>query len=184
VTYREQVSDIAATVVAAQQAIRDLDGVVIEHPTPELSEEEYDRRVTDTGLRQATRTLYLDEHYRSAILEAYKHINNLVKELSKRTELDGAPLMNSVFSAATPRLAVNGLSNKSETDEQQGYMLILAGAMTGIRNPRAHETAWPDNQERALELLTFAQHLVTRIRNCTVKRTKGASKANTKSGRP
>ena len=36
--------------------------------------------------------------------------------------------------------------------------------MTGIRNPRAHECDWEDSEQRALQLLVWANHLVERIR--------------------
>ena len=42
-------------------------------------------------------------------------------------------------------------------------MQILAGCMTGIRNPRAHETDWEDTKQRALQLLIFANHLIERV---------------------
>ena len=51
----------------------------------------------------------------------------------------------------------------SEQNEQSGYMQILAGCMVGIRNPRAHDSDWEDTEERSLQLLSFANHLMERI---------------------
>ena len=62
-----------------------------------------------------------------------------------------------------PILKLNEGLSTSEKDEQSGYMLILSGCMTGIRNPRAHESDWEDTQQSALQLLTLANHLIERV---------------------
>jgi Protein of unknown function (Hypoth_ymh) len=46
-------------------------------------------------------------------------------------------------------------------------MDIFAGAMTGIRNPRAHEHAYLDDPRTALELLALANHLARMARGAT-----------------
>lgn len=76
--------------------------------------------------------------------------------------------MQKVFSADKPLLKINAGETQSEIDEQKGYLQIFAGCMTGIRNPRAHESDWEDSEERALELLTLANHLVIRVRNAAI----------------
>src|SRR5689334_20334738 len=53
----------------------------------------YDRVVTDGALRQATRKLFLDEHYADAVGKAYLVVNNTVKHRTKTTH-DGVDLMN------------------------------------------------------------------------------------------
>ena len=69
-----------------------------------------------------------------------------------------------VFNGNTPILKINAGESASERDEQIGYMQIFSGCMTGIRNPRAHECDWEDSEQRALQLLVLANHLVERIR--------------------
>lgn len=96
--------------------------------------------------------------------EAYKYLDNLVKKTSGINET-GAKLMQTVFSASNPVLMLNAGSSTSELDEQKGYLQIFAGCMTGIRNPRAHECEWEDNEEHALQLLVFANYLVERVEN-------------------
>ena len=73
--------------------------------------------------------------------------------------------MKRTFSANSPILRLNAGVTQSEQDEQLGYMEIFAGVMTGIRNPRAHEDEWEDQEYRALQLLMLADHLVDRVRN-------------------
>ena len=57
----------------------------------------YDVIVTSKDLRNTTRKLFLDGHYARAVEEAYKCINNTVKEKS-RLIADGQDLMNRAFS--------------------------------------------------------------------------------------
>ena len=70
--------------------------------------------------------------------------------------------MNKAFSPNNPILKLNECKTTSEKDEQTGFMQIYSGCMTGIRNPRAHETDWEDTKEHALELLVFANYLMER----------------------
>lgn len=118
-----------------------------------------DQVVDDDELRATCRKLYLDGYYALAVEEAYKCMNNIVKALAG-LDLDGVDLMKNAFSANNPVLRLNGLTTKSEKDQQRGYMEIFAGVITGIRNPRAHEHAYLDDPTSALELLGMANHLV------------------------
>ena len=55
-------------------------------------------------------------------------------------ELDGQKLMQRVFSPDNPVLWVVGeIDTQTNKDTQQGYMMIFSGAMSAIRNPKAHE---------------------------------------------
>src|SRR3989344_2555706 len=44
-------------------------------------------------IEKVSKTLFLDKHYAQAIFEAFKKVNNLVKQKSGRTDLDGKSLM-------------------------------------------------------------------------------------------
>lgn len=70
--------------------------------------------------------------------------------------------MQKVFSPNKPKLKLNSGVTSSEQNEQSGYMQIFAGCMTGIRNPRAHDSDWEDTEDRALQLLMLANHLIER----------------------
>lgn len=124
----------------------------------------YDRIVTDAELRLATRQLFADGHYAQSVEEACKCVSNVVKLLASDTERDGANLMRHALSPKGPILRLNRLVTRSEKDQQQGYMDMFAGIMTGVRNPRAHEHAYLDDPATALELLAFTNHLVRMAR--------------------
>ena len=119
----------------------------------------FDSLITDQNLRVTTRKLFIDGHYALAVEEGFKCVNNAVKSRSG-LNADGAGLMRTVFSPNKPILKLNDLKTVSQRDQQQGYMDIFAGCMTGIRNPRAHEHRYWDEINVALELLALANHLL------------------------
>jgi len=139
-------------------------------PLPKSGLPSLEQVVTDPKLYNLIKKLFQDGHHAYAIEEAFKFLNNLVKNVSNMPDLDGSSLMTNVFSPTKPVLKLNGMQSQSEKNEQLGYMQILQGVMTGIRNPRAHESEWEDSEERALQLLSLANHLVIRVRN-SVKNT-------------
>lgn len=126
--------------------------------------------VLDADLRSKTEKLFLDGHYARAVEEAYKFIDNLVKRRVRKlcSATSGSSLMRTAFSPKKPILMLNENLTEVDVDEQQGYMDILAGCMTGIRNPRAHDTDLDDDRDYALKLLSWADHLVLRIKNAKV----------------
>ena len=136
---------------------------------PESSPNWFEQLVTDGQLQQASGPLFRDRHFARAVEEAFKCLNNAVKDKSGRNEGDGASLMQSVFSVNTPILLLNEFQSQSERDEQLGYMQIFAGSMTGIRNPRAHDHELVDEPVVALELLVLANHLMRKL-DATTKR--------------
>ena len=95
-----------------------------------------------------------------SLWNAFKFVNNMVKEKSGVGDKDGADLMWKVFSDNSPGLMLNPLQSQSDKDEQKGYMHIYAGVMMGIRNPRAHEHETLDSPQDALERLVLANHLI------------------------
>lgn len=110
--------------------------------TSKESTNQYDIIVTNKALRKKTEKLFKDGHHARAVEEAYKLIDNLVKNKAglQSTDLTGSKLMQNVFSQNKPLLKLNEGATASEQNEQTGYMQILSGCMTGIRNPRAHES--------------------------------------------
>lgn len=106
------------------------------------------------------------EQYADAVEAAFKEINTRVKNmyLEKNGETkDGADLMFSAFPANNPVLCFDfSTSPFSKDDIQKGYMHMFAGAMMGIRNPKAHanETI---TKEDALRKLAFASMLMYKL---------------------
>ena len=104
--------------------------------------------------------------YADAVEAAFKEINTRVKNmyLEKNGETkDGADLMFSAFPANNPVLCFDfSTSPFSKDDIQKGYMHMFAGAMMGIRNPKAHANEMITNED-ALRKLAFASMLMYKL---------------------
>lgn len=104
-------------------------------------------------------------YYADAAESAFKEVNTCVKDIVKRKtgkELDGAPLMKTAFSPNNPLIVLGDLSTESGRNIQQGYMEIFAGAMMGIRNPKAHDNL-NITEKRAKHFIYLASLLMQKI---------------------
>ena len=153
-----------AKAIAADVRAIGLAGPLPSLPTDEFEPPTFDQIVDDDELRRTSRQLFLDGYYALSVEEAYKCLNNIVKELTSLTHLDGVSLMQNAFSLNKPVLRLNDLTTQSEKDQQRGYMEMFAAVITGVRNPRTHEHAYLDDPVTALELLGLANHLVRMAR--------------------
>ena len=116
---------------------------------------------------RVSKKLFIDKHYAHAILEAFKSVNNMVKSKSGKTSLDGKNLMTTVFSKNNPILKINRLITPTDQDEQEGYMHLFAGAMLGIRNPKAHDEIVQNNPLLTIKLLCLASLLAEKTDKTT-----------------
>ena len=108
---------------------------------------------------------YESGHLADAVEASFKQVNSRVKAIVRQrtgNEYDGADLMRKAFSPNTPIIALANLSTESGKSEQQGYMEIFAGSMTGIRNPKAHANLNID-ESRATHLLFLASLLMHKL---------------------
>lgn len=80
----------------------------------------------------------LQDNYFHAVLEATKGLAQRIREMSGET-LDGAALVDKVFSVDRPILALNTLQSETERSEHKGFALLLKGCFGAVRNPLAHE---------------------------------------------
>ena len=160
-------------IATAANIQREIDAVGLGRPKTTRRADErslidkFDDVVKIAVLRSVSRKLFADGHYAQAVSQALICLNNAVKDKSELSGEDGASLMRKAFSAKKPTLRLNDNTTQSEKDEQQGYMDIYAGAMTGIRNPRVHEHDFMDAPDRALELLALANHLFHKLDEAT-----------------
>lgn len=108
-------------------------------------------------IARAANKLYQDGHYANAVEAAVKALNGLVR-LRSELAFDGTTLMERAFSPSNPVLKFNSLQDQSDKDEQKGFMQLFSGAVSGLRNPRAHGFI-NDDAERALEFIAFVSLL-------------------------
>lgn len=110
-------------------------------------------------------TKFNGQHYADCVETAFKEINSRLKKIyrqERNVEKDGADLMKTTFSFNNPLLKFEDNSTSSGENVQKGYMDIFAGAMTGIRNPKAHENQ-NITKDAAIKRLIFASLLMDKI---------------------
>lgn len=105
----------------------------------------------------AVNKLFLDGHYAHAIEDSVKALTEIVQFKSGFSE-DGVALMQKTFSPKNPKLQFNSLEDRSDEDEQKGFMDLFTGAVSGLRNPRAHKII-KDDPEMSLEFIAFVSLL-------------------------
>ena len=111
---------------------------------------------------KASRSLFRSGHYPEAILNAFRCIEIFAKEksgLKKR----GVDLMHKAFNEKNPAIKLNRMQEDFEIDEQAGFRFIYAGAMMGIRNPKAHAEVQQRDPYRTLEYISLASLLAKRL---------------------
>lgn len=115
---------------------------------------------------------YLESHMEVAIFEAFKAVNNRVKEITG-LNADGADLMARAFGDErdpNPPIRLADVSKESGRNIQSGFRFIFMGAVRGIRNPDAHELFEPVSEEEAFEELSLASMLMRRLDDASVAR--------------
>lgn len=127
-----------------------------------LPEGPFDKRDVHPDLPVKVRTLFDDGHYPEATEHAFKYLDKKIQKFSGLTE-SGFKLMMAAFDGATPRVKLSALATTSEKDEQEGYRFMFAGAVKGIRNPRAHEPNISDDPDMCLDHLSFISLLLRRL---------------------
>jgi uncharacterized protein (TIGR02391 family) len=95
--------------------------------------------------------------YADAVEAAFKELNSVIKSVVlKKTdiELDGKNLMEKAFSLDKPIIRLKNI--------QKGFLQIFSGAMTGIRNPKAHSNI-DISKELSIHYLFLASLLISMI---------------------
>lgn len=137
-------------------------------PTGERPPEDpFDQRDIHPDLPPKVRELFDDGHYPQATEHAFKHLDKKVQSHSGVAMESGFKLMMAAFDGT--KIKLNALTTVSEKDEQEGYRFIFAGAMKGIRNPRAHEPGIVDDPDICLDHLSFVSLLLRRLEQAGYK---------------
>ena len=121
---------------------------------------------------EASRSCFTTVNYREAILNAFISLIDYIKEITG-LDLDGDNLMNNVFSfnydkeqrkiTKYPIIRINELKNKTDRDEQNGFMFLCKGTAAFIRNPKAHKLIAQTDPLHTLEYLAFASLLFRQL---------------------
>lgn len=151
--------DVSSCLSKLQAALEILEEKVIEEDASKFDTvlRAYQGLELHPEISRTASKLYVDGHYSNAVEAAVKALNGFVR-LRSGLDIDGTALMEKAFSPNSPVLKFNELANQSEKDEQKGFMQMFAGAVCGLRNPRAHGFL-KDDPERALEFIAFVSLL-------------------------
>mgnify|MGYP004470341121 FL=1 len=115
-----------------------------------------------------SQNLFEDGHYANAAEDAFVEINDRVKKLFMKVNPtapkvpDGYTAMNMVFSDNAPLVEFCDRSTETGSNIQKGYMQMLAGAMSALRNPKAHANI-TITKDDAMRRLMFASMLMYKI---------------------
>lgn len=122
-------------------------------------------KIIHPQIAELARPRFENGFFADAVEASLKEVNDRVKQIVRDTtgeEFDGAKLMTTAFSAQRPLIRLTELQTETDQNIQKGYMQIMAGAMTGIRNPKAHGNLTL-SEERALHLICLASLLMHKI---------------------
>ena len=124
-------------------------------------------------IQKVSRQLFLDGYFANAAEDAFIEINDRVKKLFMIVKPgckvpDGGDAMNQVFSANNPLVSFCDQSTDTGINKQKGYMQMLAGAMSALRNPKAHSNDEKLSAEESYRRLATASMLMYAIDDAVV----------------
>ena len=119
-------------------------------------------------IQKSSKKLFEDGHFANAAEDAFIEINARVKNLFSIVNPgskvpDGDTAMTTVFSTNNPLIEFCDRSTETGYNKQKGYMQMLAGAMSALRNPKAHSNSEILSAEEAYRRLTTASMLMYAI---------------------
>jgi len=115
---------------------------------------------------KSSKNLYVDGHYTNAAEDALIEINSRLKNIyktlkPKETNVpDGTDLMHKIFTGNPPLLLFRNDNSDTAKNIQEGFRFMFAGAMSALRNPKAHSNEEIISAEESLRRLMFASTLM------------------------
>ncbi|MGA5637759.1 TIGR02391 family protein [Streptomyces cinereoruber] len=111
---------------------------------------------------EAAAARYESGHLADAVQKAFQAVEDRVQRLTASSEI-GARLMGTAFGGQAPKLEVARADGVSRVSEQEGFRELFRGAMSGLRNPRAHGPHYAEEEAEVGEMLAFASLLMRRL---------------------
>jgi len=115
---------------------------------------------------ESSKKLYLNGHYTNSAVDAFIEVNSRLKKIftvlkpEEVNILDGIDLMCKIFSGNPPLFPLRCGNTETDKNIQQGFRFMFAGAMSALRNPKAHSNEEIISAEEALRRLMFASTLM------------------------
>lgn len=107
----------------------------------------------------------LQDNYFHAVFEASKGLIQRIREITGLNS-DGSRLIDEAFNTTNKWLCFNKLETQSEISEHNGFVMLLKGCYSAIRNPMAHEPKilW-EGEEDVADYLTLISMLHRKLDN-------------------
>src|ERR1044072_6383620 len=122
----------------------------------------FEARNIHADLPADVQALFDNGHFAQATFEAFKFVDEEVRRIAG-SSLFGVKLMMTAFDGNPPAVKLNPGMTLSEKNEQDGFKLLFAGAIKGIRNPRGHAVGIVDDPDICLDHLSLASVLLRRL---------------------
>lgn len=148
--------------VAIQRALEDLRRKAHEKAKVSSVEPTDYWSLVHPAIQQVSKRAMNSGLFAEAVEAAFKEVNVQVKRKTG-SDKDGVKLMQWAFSLESPILKLESdTTTQSGKDVQLGYMNLFSGAISAIRNPKAHENM-TISREDALRKLYFASILMFKL---------------------
>ncbi|MDQ2881207.1 MAG: TIGR02391 family protein [Actinomycetota bacterium] len=106
--------------------------------------------------------LVADGRLSEAVVEALQLVEERVRSLTASDD-SGCALMESAFGDRVPQLDITTTTGQAAQDEREGFRLLFAGVMLGLRNPHGTGRAALAGVDETLECLAVASLLMRRL---------------------
>lgn len=123
--------------------------------------------VLDPWILEHSFEQYKNKQYRDAVLNAFISLGDLLREKTG-VALDGAALAAKALSIKDPQIILSELDSESGRNDQIGFMQIIQGSFTGIRNPKAHSIRHDLDEHKTVQYLVLASLLARRIKEAHI----------------
>lgn len=120
-------------------------------------------------IQKSSKKLFEDGHFANAAEDAFVELNGRAKAIYKKlvpsaTKIpDGTDLMHKLFGSNPLLCPVCDTSTESGDNYQQGFHFMTAGAMSALRNPKAHSNDEVLTKDEAMRRLMFASMLMYKL---------------------
>ncbi|MCX9024745.1 MAG: TIGR02391 family protein [Candidatus Methanoperedens sp.] len=149
---------------------------------PDLSKKElsalFDLRNFHPVLIDRCRDTFVSNHMKETVINGIIAVLNEIKEVTGRIDLDGADLINNVFSPDTPILATGSYELGDDT-EQRGIHSLFLGFVYAIRNQFLHRDIYLENPLITIEYLSFFNFLLIILNGLKLKEEEESHKSST-----
>ncbi|MCR5767287.1 MAG: TIGR02391 family protein [Lachnospiraceae bacterium] len=119
-------------------------------------------------IKKSSMKLFLNEHYTNAAEDAFIEIVDRTKKLylsrsQSRDECDGVDLMNKLFSLNNPLVIFDDFDTETGKNIQKGFHFMFAGAISALRNPKAHSNTIVLDARESMRRIMFASMLMYKL---------------------